>query len=320
MRTLLLPALLLSVLASGCDNGCPSVTRLDALAGPPSMVQVTFQVKCEGEPVAAVTASDLSLTEDGQPVIDTSAFTVQKLSQVLPSQTLILLDISSALVADGQVEATRTALVGLVETLQAQGQRVGLAIFDGDPDLRVVREWTGDLDLFTQALQEVDTGDRLDSARDLNGTLLQALALLDEAVGEDGDDTLAGIANLVVVVDGPDTARRESDSAAERAVDDSVHEVFVLAQVSEAVASSLEPLAKTGFFHGEGAEGLAQAAADASDGVVAQLGKFYRLSYCSPLRSPKATLKIEVAWEDGSDSISFDYPTADFGPGCSLPQ
>lgn len=322
MRNLLLLSIaLLMPLIAACEDGCPYANKLDATSSDPALIEILFSVQCGGEPVTEITSSDVSLTEDGDAVsASESDWVVQPVTSVLDTYTLLLLDISDAVGDEGSLAAAQAAAVDFVEAVVEQGQLVSVAIFDGDPSVRTVVGFTTDLQELTEGIDGIGPDDRRDTSTNLNGSIMAALETLDEEVGADEEDTLTSVGRLAVFADGTDAAQRESDSAAKSAVDGSDHEVFVVGLVNDDDAVELEKLAKTGFFQADDRDALGDAFGEMTERLIAESNKFYRLSYCSPLRSPRTTLKVEVAWDDGQDTIEFTYDTDGFGPGCALPE
>ncbi len=321
MRNLLLLfiASLIPLLA-GCEDGCPYVKKISEASSDPALVEMTFSVQCGGEPVTAITASDLALTENGETVSRSeSDWVVHKVAAVLETYTLLLIDISDSVTEEGSLEVAQEVAVDFVEAVLEQGQLVSVAVFDGDPSIRTVVDFTGDIDELTEAIEGIGPEDRLDGSTNLNGAILAGLEILDGQVVPDVESELESVANLVVFTDGTDSAQRESDGAAQRAVDGSDHEVFVVGLVGDEDVEELEQLGKAGFFQAADKDALVDSFQALTDSLVAEVNKFYRLSYCSPLRSPRTTLKVEIAWDDGQDTIETTYDTAGFGPGCQLP-
>jgi hypothetical protein len=320
--TLILPLLvLLSLLSAGCAGPCPELKRLDANAEAPGLVQMVFSVRCEGDPVTEVTASDLTLTEGGEEVSRSEAdWKIERFSAVLETYSLLLIDVSDSIVADGTLEVAQETARTFTETVVAEGQLVSVAIFDGASDVRTIIDFTADVALLQAAIDGINAEDQSDPAStNLNGAVLQGLEVLDDVVAADVEAELESVGSLVVFTDGVDTAARETDGKARNKVNASDHNVFVVGLVGEDAIDELSDIGKSGFFRASDSDALAETFGDLTDSLVAEVNKFYRLSYCSPLRSPRTTLKVEVSWDDKKSSLTFQYPTREFGQGCQLP-
>ncbi len=319
MRSLSLLLLLLPFVAA-CDSSCPNVQLLDSASSNPALVEMLFSVTCEGAAVTSITAADLTLIENNETVsASESPWVVHRATDVLDSYTLVMLDVSDVVGDEDNLSALKVVTVDFVEAALEQGQQVGIAIFDGDVEIRTIVSFSTDLLELTDGVNGITAADRRDPSTNLNGAIMLALGELSTALGPDSDDELLGIANLLVVTDGTDSAQRQDDATAQSSVTDSVHEVFIVGVVDEEAAVELELLAKNGLYRASGYDDLVSAFQKATDGLLAEIGKFYRLSYCSPLRSPSTWLEMQVNHGDGSDSEGMAYETGGFGPGCELP-
>lgn len=312
-------SLLLPLLLTACGGGCPEVKRIDASTDEPSLVRMLFSVQCEHEPVTTITADDVTLYEGGAEVSRSEAqWALDPHSAVLEPYTLLLIDVSDSIIDAGTLDTAREVATEFVETLVERNQQVSVAIFDGSVEIRTVVDFTDDLDELVDAIDAIDAEDQLDGSTNLNGAILQGLDILDAIVTPDVEAELLSIANLAIFTDGTDRAGRETDAAARNAVNSSDHHVFVVGLVGEDDAEELAELARDGFFQAADSGDLFDSFGDLADSLVAEVNKFYLLGYCSPLRKPRTTLRVEVTHEERKDSISFTYPTKDFGAGCSV--
>lgn len=320
MRFCLLLTLFAHVL-SGCAGPCPKVVKLDESIAPPGLVQVLFSVECSGEPVTALESSDISLTEGGLDVSGSEAeWRLDPVSAALETYTLLLMDVSDSIIEQGTLETARTVATDFSDSLIAQGQQVSVAVFDGDASIRTIVDFTTDAQELADGIDSIDADDQLDGSTNLNGAVLAGLEVLDNKVSEDVEAELVSVAALVVFTDGLDRAGRETHSKALNAVQGSNHDTFVVALIDEEVeADALEELGDDGFFRSEDVDGLTEAFDELISRLVAEVNKYYRLSYCSPLRSPRTNLKVKVTWDGGSNIAKVTYPTREFGPGCTLP-
>ncbi|MEE2829327.1 MAG: vWA domain-containing protein [Myxococcota bacterium] len=315
----------LSILLAAC-NPCPRVTKVDATSASPALVQVLFSVQCGEEPVATLGSSDITLFEGGAEVSQAeSQWSLRRQSAVLENYTLLLIDVSDSIIGSGTLEIAREVASSFAATLVDQNQDVSVAVFDGDPEVRTIVAFTADIDALTEAIEGIDIGDQLDESTNLNGAIVQSLELLDGQVEPDVAGELMSVANLVVFTDGRDSANRTADAVARSAVGRTDHQVFVVGLVdeeseeSEESVAELEALAPDGFFRATDPDALFESFGALADRLLDEVNKYYRLSYCSPLRRPRTTLRAEITWEEKTASVQFGYPTKDFGPGCALP-
>ncbi len=316
----LLSLLLLLPLLPACAPSCPNVQLIDSASNSPALVELLFSVTCDESPVTSITAADLTLYENSETVSSSeSPWVVHRASAVLDTYTFVLIDVSDVVSTDTDFASLKVESIDFVEAALEQGQQVSVAIFDGDPEIRTIVDFSTDLQELTDGINGLSDADRRDGSTNLNGAIVLALSELDSLLGDDTDDELLGIANLVVITDGTDSSQREEDATAQAAVNDSSHEVFILGVVDEEAAAELELLAKDGLFRTSAYDDIVSAFGDLTEALIDEVGKFYRLSYCSPLRSPSTWLEMQVNHGDGSHTVSFNYETAGFGPGCSLP-
>lgn len=320
MRAFLPILTLIPLILAGCNNGCPEVEKLDTKVEDPGLVQMLFSVRCEGEPLVGLQADDVSLTEAGSEVSPSEAgWVVQDVVAALDSYTLLLVDVSDSIISEGTLEVTREVAADFGSSLIGLGHKVSVAVFDGDPNIRTIIDFTEDETALVDAIDSIDQDDQLDGSTNLNGAIVEALEQLDGKVVPDVEAELMSVANLVVFTDGVDRAGRVTHSKATSTINGSDHEVYVVGLVGEEDVEELQELARDGFFRADDAAALTEAFADLESKLVAEVSKYYRLSYCSPLRNPRTTLKVTVHHGDKSSSVSFSYPTKDFGPGCTLP-
>lgn len=311
----------LVLLLVGCAPTCPSLEKIDASASEAGLVQVLFSARCEAEPITDLVAENVSLEEDGEAVSGAEAlWALEPVRAALNTYTLLLIDVSDSILVEGTLEAARAAATEFATGLVADGDEVQVALFDGAEEIRTLVEWSDDPAVLEQSIGTIGPEDQIDGSTNLNGAVIQGLDILDAKVEPEVDAELVSVANLVVFTDGVDRARRESDSAARDVVDGSDHGVFVVGLTGDAaVAEDLGALAKDGYFEAAATEALGEAFAELRATLVAETNRFYRVSYCSPLRGPRATLTIRVTAGEDDDTVKFSYPSRDFGPGCALP-
>ncbi len=280
-----------------------------------------MSVQCDDAPVTDLSASEFTLTENGSPVSGAEGqFLLQRSDAALQASTLLLLDVSASVVAQGTLDITRAVATEFADAVLAANQGLAIALFDGAAEIRSLVDWTADATRVHTALEGLGPDDQVDPSTNLNGAVIQGLTMLDERLAPEVEGALLSVGNLVIFTDGVDRAARESSSAARDAVAAADHSVFLVALTGDdTTAEDLSPLARDGFFRADEPAELSAAFGDLAESLVAETQKFYRISYCSPLRRPRATLRVDVTREEETDSLTFAYPTGDFGAGCALP-
>ncbi len=294
---------------------------LDSSVEPPGLVQMLFSVECGGEPVTAVEAADVALAEGGTDVSSSeSAWRLDPVTAALETYTLLLMDVSDSIIDQGTLEIAQEVATSFASTLVEQGQQVSVAVFDGDPEIRTVVGFTDDMQELQDAIEGIGPEDQLDGSTNLNGAVLAGLAVLDTVVSPSVEAELVSVANMVVFTDGVDRAGRETHTKAVNQISSSEHDVFVVALISsDEDAEELEDLGDDGFFRADDVAQLTETFDDLISRLIAEVNKYYRISYCSPLRSPQTKLKLTVTWQEATNSVAVSYKTKDFGPGCTLP-
>ncbi len=317
---LLLPLLLLVVPLTGCENGCPYVKKLDSSAEAPGLAQILFSVQCRGEPVTDLGEADVTVREDGDEASRSeSSWVLRDVTAQLDVFSLLLVDVSASVVTEGTLETAREVATDFARSLTEQGISVSVAVFDGDPEIRTVVDFTTNADTLADGIAGIDEDDQRDPSTNLNGAILLALEQLDAVVVPDVEAELESVANLVTFTDGVDRAQRATDNAALNAVNGTEHDVFLVALTGEAEeADQLRKLGPDGFFQATQPSELLEAFDELTASLVAETDKYYTVAYCSPLRAGRHTLEVEVALEEGSGTVSFAYSAAEFGPGCDL--
>lgn len=307
--------------ATGCAGGCPDVKLLDSSVDPPGLVQMLFSVECANEPVTAIESADITLAEGGTDVSSAeSDWRLDPVTAALETYTLLLMDVSDSIIDQGTLETAQEVATDFASTLVDRGQQVSVAVFDGDAEIRTIVDFTSNLQSLEDGIASIGPEDQLDGSTNLNGAVLAGLDVLDSVVNPDVEAELVSVANMVVFTDGLDRAGRETHSRAVNAVQSSDHEVFVVALIdAEVEAEELEELGEDGFFRADDVAALTETFDLLISRLVAEVNKYYRVSYCSPLRSPQTKLKLTVDWQESRDSVSVSYKTKDFGPGCELP-
>jgi len=255
----------------------------------PSNVAAYLTVSEDGAPVTDLSAEDFGVFEDGEPI------EVARTRQVLLDRelaiahhTVVLVDHSAA--TDESVRNELAAAVSIFVERVRRTQAVTVFAYDGAAELRHVGEFPRSSD---SPRQEVSALKRLrpsDTSRNLNGAVLLAAKELDARLGQYRKPLTAG--TLLVFAGGPDLARRVEESAVYEFSSRTPHTVIAVGIGEGALA--LRDIGKDGFFDAHTADTLSLAFEEAAHRVAGAHGGGYLFAYCSPARSGKRQLRIEV--------------------------
>jgi len=295
---------------------CASFRNLGGLAGEPSVVNVFFQLTtCTGKPLAGITAEEYLIREDGQEV---SLFESQQQYTTTPrcytSAAVLMLDLSGSILASGNLPALQEAATQFA-TIVAPSQPVVLLTFDGRSEVQVLNEATDDVDELAASIASLSTYQVVDVSTNLNGAVVQGLAMLDQVLAVDQAQSALRLGTLVVFTDGTDQAARVSDAEAVAQTQASEHDVYTLGLGVEIDPSHLQALGKSGSYFADNVEGLSEAFDRAAQDIQNAANSYYELSYCTPKRAGTHTLELSLrGW---SGSLTYQFNADGFEGGCN---
>jgi Ca-activated chloride channel family protein len=126
------------------------ITQIDRSAFPEIRVYISA-TDASGEP-AAVSADDLRLFENGQPVEPKS---ILGAGEVGPLTTMLVIDISGSMDVAGKLDAAKSAALAYIDQMEP-GDRAGLIAFDVEST--VVQTVTEDRQSLAEAIHSLKTG------------------------------------------------------------------------------------------------------------------------------------------------------------------
>jgi hypothetical protein len=225
---------------------------------------------------------------------------------------LLLLDLSGNPDAD-----TRAVYVRSVEAFVrklASSVAVSVRAFDGGNALKPAGEFTrGTAKPSAGSLQKLSSAD---SSRNLNGAVKLALAELDRSLKFGNKPVRLG--TLVVFARGADLAGRVSESELDGVLSATKHDVIGVGIGDD---TSYLDFARGGVIQAQAADTLPIAFEEAGSRAAKLHGKYYLVTYCSPARNGRRSVRLEVEYtnEQGDQkggSSSYEFDAKGFGPGC----
>ncbi|MGC4092472.1 MAG: hypothetical protein QM756_32265 [Polyangiaceae bacterium] len=291
---------------------------LATAADKPSHVSVYLTAKRGDAPLSGLRAEDFSLYEQGQLLAPSDVQqTLLGRDVAAVHRTLLLIDVSAATTEDARRELGEAGAL-FVQTAR-KSQAVSVFTFDGGPTIRLLREvdWSsGPSEASRNANAELAPQPR-DPSRNLNGAIVQALGELDARLSRSPLPLRVG--TLVVFAGGPDLAGRVASRDLSEKLSQSTASVLGIG-IGDAGAE-LRGIARDGYVDAHSRDTLSLAFEDAAHRVEADTSSYYLLSYCSPARAERRTLRVEVRAKDAQgkpETASFDteFDAKGFSAGC----
>jgi hypothetical protein len=322
MRTIRLATLLVaSSNLLACASGL-KVTPIRNTQTHPSNVAAYFKVQTSGgDPVGGLSAEQFKIYEDGQLVSQYESKQVILNPEVAASHyTLLLVDMSGSVADSGAIDSVVDAAAAFAERVE-KSQRVGVYAFDGCGKLHPIASFTSPGGA-AGAVRSLKGYKPDDPSTDLNGAVVKGLAELDTSLAHAEHPMRFG--TVVVFTDGSDRAGRVPRDDMEKAIDDTKYEVFAIGLGAEMKDSELKRIGKTGTAKAEDKEAVLKAFDTIAQRIESSTKSFYLLSYCSPSRAGKHTLRIDAEVKDDKSSKSggfeTDFDATGFTQGCDPKQ
>jgi hypothetical protein len=295
-------------------------TNVDAVATSvqkPANVAAYLEITDNDDPVVDLEPKSFRIYEDEK------LLSAEEVSQrLLPrdlvanERVVILLDLGAKpppSVIDGFVKGVESFVERVQGTLP-----VTVLAYDGAGGLRLVGDYPkvsgGGGSVSASSLRSLAPRD---ASRDLNGAILKGIKELDGRLMQQRKPVRIG--TLLVLARGPDLAGRVSELQIEDALEHKRYNIVGIGVGEE--TPHLDRIARAGVIHAQSEETFPIAFEEAASRVLKTHGKYYLVSYCSPARAGKRSLRIEVSYtnssgSDRSGSYYYDFDAQGFGPGC----
>lgn len=314
-------ALLLGWLGTGCSLfGGVHVDNVATGAQRPANVAMYVAVSDGDEPVTDLEPKNFQVYENEELLnADQVERTLLPRESVTEERVLLLLDLSGNPDADTRAVYARS-VEAFVRKLSSSVS-VSVRVFDGGNALKPAGEFVrGGGNPSAGSLQKLTS---TDSSRNLNGAVKLALAELDRSLKFGNKPVRLG--TLVVFARGADLAGRVNESELDGALAATKHDVI---GVGIGEDTSYLDFARGGVIQAQAAETLPIAFEEAGSRAAKLHGKYYLVTYCSPARNGRRTVRLAVEYtnekgEEKSGSTQYEFDAKGFGPGCkasSLPR
>lgn len=284
----------------------------------PGKVTVFVSARVGDQPLAELDAEAFRLYEDGQRVDPVeSQQTLLGAAAVAEYRTLLLLDLSGPLPERKAREATAHATAAFVEKV-TEAEPVSVYAYAGDERPSLIGDYPRgrytnaiDVELAVQAFIPRD------ASRDLGSALVQGMKELTSRLKPTKKPFRIG--TLVVFARGPDLAGRVSEPTIRESLERSSHQVVAIAVGDPAY---LRRWGRSGVLSAESPDDLVPVFEDAANLVLKLEWSHYLLSYCSPSRSGRRALRVEVTTDalgggERKGEILEEIDATGFGPGCN---
>ncbi len=310
----------LTLALSGCGFFAGArVEAVKTVVEQPGLVSVYLSVERDGKPIDYLHEKNFELFENGVELGKEVGMRLLPRDRHADGHTVLLLDVSGAPDAELLRRMTKgaTHFIEKVTTTQS----VTLAVFDGSAKIKRIASYPRVAERQEPVVPNLAEFAGRDPSRDLNGSVLASLGLLEKELAHSTKSVKVG--TLVVLARGPDLAGRKTDTELYQALNSSPMDRFLL--VPEGVEiPTRDALASDGVVTFKNAEDIALRMSDVGMSVRRAWGKYYFLAYCSPARAGERTLTIRLNFQDEQGQrVSVDGETTfssnGFSSGCAVP-
>jgi hypothetical protein len=326
-RVRLVCILVVGVVSWGCASlktafgGGVDLESMGLSAESPSNVSVYLRARANDQPLPNLDESAFRIYEDGR-LLDATEARPALLDRTLVAdyRALLLLDLSGALNEGAERDALARASGTLVGRI-VESEPITVFAFTGEAQPTLMAEYSSQQPGSASDLEsKVKAFAVRDSSRDLGSALVEGIKELDARLGQNQKPFRIG--TLVVFSKGPDLAHRISEQALWDAFERSRHHVVTIG-IGE--AKELGRWGRAGFFTAKPGEDLGLVFERAAMRVVDIQRSHYLLSYCSPARAGRRSVRVEVVTtgQDGElkkGHLQQDFDASAFGPGCDPKQ
>ncbi|MBL9104712.1 MAG: VWA domain-containing protein [Myxococcales bacterium] len=294
-----------------------TVTRLNSAQKKPNNVWVFFTVEKGDEPVAGLQAADFDIYEDGE-LVSTyeSKQVIQNPEVAAVMYTMLLLDVSGSVTESGSADSLVDAATLFTDRV-GKSQKVGVYSFDGDKEIRQVVPFTEAQGSAVGGLESLRTYKAKDPSTNLHGAVVEGLKELKEQLDKEKKPLKFG--TLVVFSDGTDRAARVSRDEMKSElikVEYTDYEIYAIGVGAEIKKAGLEDIGRDGTELATEQAEVKSAFERVADRIERHMKRFYLLSYCTPARKGKHTVRITANSKDpkGKGSLEWDFNADGFGP------
>jgi len=301
------------LLLSGCAG--LNLSLKNSSVQKPSNVALYFSVESnDHEPVPGITADQFKIYEDDQLISPfESKQTILNPEVSVAHYTLLLMDLSGSITESGSLPTLIEAATLFADKI-TKNELVSVYGFDGGANLIPIVAPTNNAAAVNAGLKRLETYKVKDPSTNLNGAVIEAVRTLDKQINDSKQPLRFG--TLVIFTDGTDRAHRVSEDSMHTVLHQSEASVFAIGLGGEISSNQLENLSTAGYMQATDMNQISNAFANVAEMIEASSRKFYLLSYCSPSRAGKHSLRVEVTDNEASGSLEQNFEATGFGPGC----
>lgn len=313
-RTVIGVATALTLATTACGL---TVTRLNSAQKKPNNVWVFFTVEKGDEPVAGLQATDFDIYEDNELVsVYESKQVIQNPEVAAVMYTMLLLDVSGSITESGSADSLVDAATLFTDRV-GKSQKVGVYSFDGDKEIREVVPFTEAQGSAVGGLDSLRTYKPKDPSTNLHGGVIEGVKELKKQLDKEKKPLKFG--TLVVFSDGTDRAARFTRDEMKTELikaEYTDYEIYAIGVGAEIKKAGLEDIGRDGTELATDQAEVKTAFERVADRIERHMKRFYLLSYCTPARKGKHTVRITANSKDpkGKGSLEWDFNADGFGP------
>jgi len=305
---------------SGCQLlGGARIQELATGSAKPGNVATLVAVTEKDKPVSGLPPSAFKVSENDQNIDpETAKLQLLEPARYAAFHTVLLVDVSQA--KDPAARKSLAKAAGAFVRRVRLGQPVTVVAYDGSDKVRVVGDYTAEPK--ATAPEQVDglvNQTSSDPSRNLRGAVVQGLEILDRHLASSPLPVRLG--TLAVFARGPDLAGRTPEATFKDELSSRTEKFVYIGVTGELADNVAKRLGESGQILAQSADTLPIAFEDAGALVDSLLDQYYLISYCSPARAGKRTLKVAVSvplpeGKDETDSFSVAFDASGFTAGC----
>jgi hypothetical protein len=235
--------------------------------------------------------------------------------------TMLLLDMSGSITESGEADRLVDA-ASLFSERVGKTQKVGVYAFDGGEEIQSVVRFTEAPGSISGGLEGLRGYKAKDPSTNLNGAVVQGLAELRKEL--DADKRPLKFGTLVVFTDGTDRAGRvPKDTMLEELGKPQYEafEIYVIGVGAEIEEDELKAIGRDGTELAADDAKVQEAFEKVAARIEAHTKRFYLLSYCTPARKGKHTVRIDALADRNKKgkarargSLEYEFDAEKFGP------
>ncbi len=290
----------------GPQDGGISLTLLKSESGIPANVTLFFKASfANGGGVDGLTTDDITIYEDEELISEFEAGRdfLPKPEEFLYS-TLLLLDLSGSVLEASALntlkEAANAFISNVLTTTASDPVEIAIYWFDGEENIHLLQTFTNDRLRLSNSIASITSEISRDNSTNLNGAIVQGVNVVENRVRENTlqlDVLTAG--TIITFTDGKDRAGRVSDASANASIvqlDESVTSLTI-GLGGEIDQKSLREIGRDGFQFSENLADLTETFQETAGKIKTEANSFYIFEYCSPKRTGRFSLRIDVVKE-----------------------